>query len=348
MTTPTADVPPGAEPHASDEPARYFPPRSGRYEVKTGLHALGTDFGNGARDRRIFQLDAQFPAYHAAKTAARTERLGKYFARVPGTEDLERAAGRWVLGRLVHEYPEKFIAHREGGGTMRLVCRPSGETLCFDSVGELRTSQAGAPDAAAHVSALDALAMQVQEDIALLTPDAAGRYRLVLLHLCLPNHWAAEDKIGGDFTALHAPVPEMDHINRGADTLLRRIGQGAGPFVRFAWGIATDDRLNHHPEAPATADPTRWQGRRFDPAHPRAWLRVERQVLAGIDVRNEACPVLFTIRTYHYPLTEQAGEPGQRESLIGAVRSMSEAALAYKGLDADRDALLAWLSRGEP
>lgn len=334
--------------HTLLPPARYFPPRSGRYEVKTGLHALGTDFGNGTRDGQVFQLDNRFPAYRAAKVAARTERLDKYFARLPGTADLERAASRWVLETLVHEHPREFAAHRNPAGATCLDCRLTGESLYFDSAGDLHGAEATGPDAPPYASTLDALAMQVQEDIALLTPDAAGRYRLVLLHLCLPNHWAAEDKLGSDFAAMHAPVPDMNHINRSADTLLERIGQGAGPFVRFAWGIATDDRLNHHPEAPLGTEAARWQGRRFDPARPRAWLRVERQVLAGIDARSDIRPVLFTIRTYHYPLAELADDDARREALMGAVRSMSEAALAYKGLEADRDALLAWLDRGAP
>src|SRR2546425_8112613 len=60
-------------------PARYFPIESGRYEVKPGLFKFGTDFGNGAADRQVFQIDDQFPRYHAAKMAARQERLSKYF-----------------------------------------------------------------------------------------------------------------------------------------------------------------------------------------------------------------------------------------------------------------------------
>ena len=35
--------------------ARYFPPASGKYEVKPNLMPLGTDFGNGPADTLTFQ-----------------------------------------------------------------------------------------------------------------------------------------------------------------------------------------------------------------------------------------------------------------------------------------------------
>jgi hypothetical protein len=60
-------------------PARYFPIESGRYEVKPGLFKFGTDFGNGDADRQVFQIDDQFPRYHAVKLAARQEQLSKYY-----------------------------------------------------------------------------------------------------------------------------------------------------------------------------------------------------------------------------------------------------------------------------
>lgn len=340
-----------APPGARAEPARYFPLQGGRYEVKVGLHSLDTDFGNGPCDAQLFQFDRQFAAYRRAKQAARAERLDKYHPRLPGTGALERRAGRWLAEALGREHPELFDLRHAPDGGRHLSCRLTGEHLRLDREGALVAYEGtghgamGAPSPA-YAGALDALAMQTQEDIALLAPDTEGRFRLMALHLCLPNHWAAEDKIGGDFTALHGPVPHMDRINRGADTLLQRIAGGAGPYVRFAWGLASDERLNHHPEAPDGADADDWYGRRLDPAQPRAWLRVERQVLSAIGHGSREASVLFTIRTYHYPLAEVAADPARRRALTSALGSMSPEALAYKGLVTDRDALLAWLRDG--
>jgi len=333
---------------APTRPARYFPAQGGRYEVKVGLHALGTDFGNGPLDAQLCQFDRQFADYRAAKLAARAERLDKYHPRLAEAAALERRAGRWLADTLARERPELFGLEQTPDGGLQLDCRLTGERLRLDAAGELthcQRSEGGSADTLRpdYAGVLDAVAMQAQEDVAVLAPDARGIFRLAALHLCLPNHWAAEDKIGGDFTALHAPVPHMDHINRGADTVLARIAGGAGPYVRFAWGIATDARLNHHPRTPEYADPAEWQGRRFDPARPEAWLRVERQVLTGLGRESDGAAVLFTIRTYHYPLAEIAADPSRRAALRSALGSMSPAALTYKGLAEDRDALLAWL-----
>ena len=51
---------------------------------------------------------------------------------------------------------------------------------------------------------------------------------------------------------------------------------------------------------------------------------------------------LFLIRPHLLPLT--ALTAAQRATVAGAVASMSAQALAYKGLTAVRDDLLAWLS----
>ena len=55
----------------------------------------------------------------------------------------------------------------------------------------------------------------------ILTPEK--RDYLTAIHLCSPSHWAAEDKIGKDFTAIHQPVPGIERINRTAPSLVDAI-----------------------------------------------------------------------------------------------------------------------------
>jgi len=321
-------------------PARYLPLPAGRYQVKTGLHALGADFGNGGADGLVFQLDRRWPVYRSAKLAARAERLGKYV----GTEDLSPSAQRhllaWLVERLLAEHPALFRGRATEDHGLRLECALSGETLVFDGDFALQAVESESPVVPPYVSGLDALACQVQEDLAFTEIDADGRDRLSFLHLCLPNHWAAEDKLGGSFMAVHGPVPEMDRIHRQSAALLRALVMN-GPFVRFAWGLATDTRLNHHPEPPAGTDPADWRGRRFDPAAPRLYLRVERQVTVGLP---KARAFLFGIRTYFENVAELA--PQQRRQLANAIQSMTAETLAYKGIAPYRDAVLAWLRGG--
>jgi hypothetical protein len=103
-----------------------------------------------------------------------------------------------------------------------------------------------------YVSLFDALCCQVQEDIAVCQLNRNEDW-LAAIHLCAPNHWAPQDKIGKPFNKVHAPVADMEKINASYrkmfDSLVHK-----GPFTRFAWGIATDTRLNHHPVAPPGAD----------------------------------------------------------------------------------------------
>jgi hypothetical protein len=177
----------------------------------------------------------------------------------------------------------------------------------------------------------------VQEDLALVCRRPDGTDWLAAVHLCSPNHWAAGEKVGRTFAQVHAPVAGMAPFNqRSADLVKAMIERG--PYVRFAWGLGTDARLNHHPEPPPGIPPEDWQGRRFDPGHPRLFVRLERQVLWGFPQQEAA---LFTIRSYFRDCAQLT--PEERGQLRLALLSMTPETLAYKGLTANRDPVLAWL-----
>lgn len=320
------------------EPARYFPFESGRYEVKTGLYQLGTDFGNGHADHMVFQIDREWPAYRAAKLESRAEDLSKYVCRDDLPDALEAHLVDWMAQHLPAEHPRLFEHAWLDHGMRSLHNRLSGETLVLDSrcrLIEVHTPHRIDPP---YASAFDALACQIQEDMALVAVDTGGCDRLCALHLCLPNHWAAQDKLGKTFRKVHEPVPDMDRINDRIPPVLKALTE-RGPFVRFAWGVATDTRLNHHPEPPAGYDAQAWTGRRFDPAHPALYLRVERQATVGFPAHDA---FLFTIRTY---FEDVAGLPADRlAALRAAIASMDHATLRYKGLERDRKAVMEWVS----
>lgn len=316
---------------------RYFPLQKGRYEVTPGLHNLGTDFGNGYDDTLIFQIDANFPRYHAEKITARKERLAKYYC----TDALAPAKKLYIAEFFIHqlclEHPAVFH-YQLRDDRHYLLCQLTGDTLIFEPDFVLLNPR---PDSNGYVDCLDALAMQIQEDIALVEIPDNEHDRITALHLCLPNHWAAEDKIGQSFLNSHSSVPGMAKINQHADQLLSNL-LNRGPFVRFAWGLATDDRLNHHPVTPDYANTEQWQGRRFDPAKPELYLRVERQVIQGLPAINT---VLFTIRTYLYDMTILKQSSEKRRALISALQSMSAATLHYKGLSESLPLILDWLDK---
>jgi hypothetical protein len=321
----------------SAAPILYFPVRD-VYDTKPNLHRLDADFGNGAFDRKIFQMDSRFPDYRKSKLSARRERLGGHHLLSGYGGAVERAVTDCVLRRLTEEYPGHFALRNEGN-ERALECRLTGETLAFGREGELVPSRSAMHAGPPYTSSLDALACQVQEDMAVITMDGEDEgNRVTAIHACSPNHWAPEEKIGGDFFEIHNPIPDMDSTNKAQKFIVQAMVT-RGPYVRFAWGLATDTRLNHHPRPPAGAEEALWKGRNFEEDGP-LYLRVERQTTNPLP---EARSSLFTIRTSFLDCRDVRRDPAKREKLVHALRSMSPASLAYKGMSGSRERIIAWL-----
>jgi hypothetical protein len=259
-------------------------------------------------------------------------RLVKFFQTHELDPRVERTVVNFILGRLIREHTGLFALDR---GT--LSCALTGERLSFDGTFELQGVQT--PDGVdpPYRSALDALAMQVQEDLAVVSTGAAGRHWLAALHVTAPNNWAPEEKAGGTFPMIHEPVAGMEQMNRQGDHLVRVMVGATEGLVRFAWGIAWDDELNHHPDPP----PGLARAAEFDADRPRAFLRVERQTVWGFPQLGAA---LFTIRPYLYDIAAIRTDPVRRDCLSRAIESMSAASLRYKCVASSRDALLRWLA----
>lgn len=309
-------------------PASYFPLHRGRYEVSPGLYPLGNDFGNGIQDHLTFQLDNQFAVYWQQKQACRDENLGKYFVHQDLQASNLQQVNDFIVATLVKEYPEFFVTEKTDSNTL-LQCHLTQSRMCRPHNTQLDQ----------QLAFLDFLAMQIQEDLALIQLAPNGNDQLCLLHLCFPNYWAAADKIGKDFIATHQPVAEFDRLAKRSSEIVNAMIH-KGPFVRFAWGLTTDTRLNHHP-VPAPGYPADdWQGRQFNPDKPQLFLRVERQTTHGLPAIQSA---LFTIRTYFTDVNDIKADNQQRLALLSALESMSTDSLAYKGLSTVKRAIIDWL-----
>jgi hypothetical protein len=320
--------------HTLPKVADYYPIIGNRYVVEPGLYAFPTDFDQGDADKRVFQLDTTYRRYLQVKQAARQERLSKYYRTQGLTRKVQTTVCNFIINQLIDDYPQYFQIREADRATRRFENRltGSGLTLRRDAQGgETITSDDGAT---APQSLLDAVAMQTQEDLAVISRDN-HKHWLSAIHLCYPNHWAAEEKIGRSFAEIHRPVAHFERIaekqDRLVDAMIRR-----GPYVRFAWGLSTDPQLNHHPvDTPVAC--------RFDPATPQLYLRLERQCIVGFPAQDCA---LFTIRTYCYNVTALRTDSAMLGRLHSAVESMSDDALRYKGLDQDRNNILRWLANG--
>lgn len=322
---------------AAKDSACYFPLDNGRYEVKPGLMPFGSDLGNDRADKQVFQIDSNFEQYRQAKLLSRSERLSKYY-QTYNYCGVAGAIARLIISRLTQEHPQYFHLEKLATGNLALHCYLTAEILYLDANWQLQQAQSQVIPA--YASTVDALASQVQEDLAVVCRGGDGANWLSAIHLCYPNYWAAEDKIGKDFAAVHAPVAGMEKINQRSRAIVNTMIVQE-PMVRFAWGLSTDTRLNHHPETPLDIQVEQWQGRDFDLNNPRLYLRIERQAIWGLPKYEAA---LFTIRTYFRDCSAIKQDSILRSKLVAALDYMTGDSLVYKGLAKSKDSILRWLN----
>ncbi len=268
-------------------------------------------------------MDQYQSHYRDSKARSLTDRNEKYL----GFDRLEAKAYQavcWFIARqLTLEYPEDFEVNGEIGD-FSLKSKNTEELILFTKESDLKTWAQ--------------LSLEVQEDLAIWTMTAQDEW-LSAISILSPNHWAPEQKLGKSFAQVHGPVAGIESINSRARQMVETMIE-KGPFQRFAWGVATDNRLNHHPIAPTTEDPQAWAGRGFDPLNPKLFVRTERQCL--IPFPEVSCS-LFTIRTYFEDCEIIKADPRARSALISALESMSPESRIYKGLKDSYQDILSWL-----
>lgn len=179
------------------------------------------------------------------------------------------------------------------------------------------------------------LSLAFVEDFALIDGSTA---LIPWMAVCLPSHWAPEEKIGRHFAQVHAPVADNQML-LGAGEQLTRLVTAEQRWERFVWTITRHPQLHAHPQrlsrAPWPAEATPEQ------LAARAFFRTEHQSFIPLPEFKQA---IFTIHVELQPLTQALHGAAQARLLHDALASMSPAVLAYRGLSDARDRLLAWLS----
>jgi hypothetical protein len=175
-----------------------------------------------------------------------------------------------------------------------------------------------------------------EEDFAVLD-GATGT--LPWLCVCVPSHWAPEDKLGLDFAALHGPVAD-NALLLAAGPQLVQLATSGERWERHVWTLTPSSRHDQHPRRhgrepwPAGVDPEAFA--------QATWLRAEHQTF--LPVGGGTRQAVFTIRVMLARLQDAIGTPVDSRRLHDALASMTPAVLAYKGLAAAREPLLRWLS----
>ncbi|MEO0333574.1 MAG: heme-dependent oxidative N-demethylase subunit alpha family protein, partial [Bacteroidota bacterium] len=262
-------------------PAKYLPFHSGKYSVSPGLKSIETDFGNGSADHHIFQIDRDYLRFVQNKQACRRENIAKYYQRKRESSGTLQVINQFIAKQLAAEYPNYF-AYQYSNEISQLNNYLRDKTVRWNTDQKLL-------EESEYQSVFDALADQIPEDLAIWQCSDQDDY-ISTIHLCAPNHWLPAEKIGKPFSMIHGPVAGMDKLRKNYRPMLSSLLQPK-TWVRFAWGLSTDDWLNHHPEPPPQHSKEDWQGRSFNPTNSKLFVRVERQTLTGFPEVNA---ILFT------------------------------------------------------
>ncbi len=239
-----------------------------------------------------------------------------------------------LKAQALREHPQAL----RSGGPQHLQAPLIGWGLDAD-----RVVGGGAPEIGACLAALPPrwrlpalLSLTFAEDFAVL--DAASG-RIPWLAVCLPSHWAPEDKVGRHFTDVHAPVADNALLIAAAASLIALV-TGSQRWRREVWTCAPSAGLDAHPKRVAAVA---WSsGLQGDELAQRTFLRTEQQTFIPVPERRQA---VFTILVETAPLTQAVAGAQAAAALHAALASMSPAVLAYRRLDSVRAPLLDWLAR---
>ena len=179
------------------------------------------------------------------------------------------------------------------------------------------------------------LELGFEEDFAVLDGETGT---LPWLCVCVPSHWAPEEKLGLDFMALHSPVADNAAL-LAASRHLVQLATGGERWERFVWTLSPSPRYDQHPHRHAR---TPWPGVPAAEFGDHCFLRAERQTF--FPVGRGTRQAVFTIRVTLQALPHAVASPEKARRLHDSLASMSEAVLAYKGLAGAREPLLQWLA----
>ena len=181
------------------------------------------------------------------------------------------------------------------------------------------------------------LELAFEEDFAVLD-GASGT--LPWLCVCVPSHWAPEDKLALPFAAVHAPVADNAVLLAAAHQLVQLVTAGER-WERFVWTLTPSSRYDQHPrrhvrEPWPNADDA-------DAFAARCLVRAERQTFFPVGAGTRQA--VFTIRVMLQPLADAVAAPAAARALHDSLASMTDAVLGYKNLGAAKAPLLRWLAQ---
>ena len=265
--------------------------------------------------RRWLEPDDDLAAFLAEKDRLLATEHDAVFQQVAGSEAGQRECLDMVIAHLLEDHP----------------------TLCRRTGGRLEIAGRSI-DLASDEPPLITAGSLVQDDLVILSRKDDG-WHVVAGFVAFPSAWSLREKIGHPMEVVHAHVPGFAGGTRNA-AMINRIFDNLQPdlpAMRMNWSIYPEGELFWPPERNDAAN-----RHPFDAAGN--FVRVERQVLRRLPVTGD---IVFSIRIYSDPIGSLANLPGGGADvmtrLIRRLEEVTPEQLAYKGMVAKKDALIAHL-----
>jgi len=262
-------------------------------------------------------IDEEFESELRCKAQLLAQRHRDVFAALPGSEAAQTEALHMLSDHLLTHFPDRYEGSDQG-----ITLKPK-QHWAFSEF---------------ESAPLDLAGRLVQEDLCILLPGLAG-YELVAASVCFPLRWNLSEKLGQPLGQIHQRVPTYGkRLEQPVDHVFARLRAGY-PGLRFNWTIVDSPDLFLDQEKLIT---------QFSPeitatnAGQTLWLRVERQTIRRLPVSGG---VLFTIRTYVYPLEQVTQDSEVSAELSHAIAELIPEMQKYKNLLPFRAALLEYLSK---
>ncbi len=263
------------------------------------------------------EIDQDLPEQLRLKQSLLADRSSQVFVSLPESQAAQQEVLSLLLTHLCHYFPQYYQKSPH-----RISNLITGETWNIaDFV----------------ANPLNLAEKLVQEDMCLLLPGASG-YQLVAAAVCFPSRWELSEKLGQPLVTIHQPVPNYaKKLQRPVDHMFDRLRPEYSAY-RFNWSIVDSPDLflppsvEHQSSVPEITATN---------AGNQLWMRVERQTLRRLPTTQA---VLFTIRTYVYPLHSLVQDPTIAQRLIDALQQIPESTQQYKKLSSIRSPLLNYLT----
>ena len=288
----------------------YLPFADGQWRMSMGLKALNL--------QEWIEINEHFVNDLRLKDKLLKKQYSDVFASLPNSQLSQKEVLDLLLNYLLEQFPQYY---RQQGKTI--------ENISTGQVWDVTDFEAAPLDLAGRL---------VQEDLLLMQPSSEG-YILAAASVCFPLRWQLRKKLGRPMAQIHQAVPGYhDKLKRPVDSFFDRL-KSEHPVWRVNWSIVNS------PELFLVYDKQKLGSDRLinaENAGKNLWIRLERQTLRRLMVSGD---ILFTIRTYVYPLQVIEDDPAMAHNLAEAVKQIPPEMQSYKNLLPIREALLSYLEQ---